>query len=212
MHHILSFKFISYLQKCFSYVIKQHKNDPVFTKASIQKIVPHCFGDHEKCDEKWCSENFDASYKHKLLPYARDLLGEEFKKDLNRIFEKHAKKCWCTFPKWKFLRQWIFQPSCCTKDTQNASLFKTREPQLLHCFSGLPKEQWPGLHDWCKYCHCFISRKKLAINSHHTKLKKNCLFIQKKTLTAERKQKDSWYSATAKRKSDIWKLCWFWKY
>ena len=36
-HHILSSKVISYLQKCFSYAIKQHKNDPVLTKASILK-------------------------------------------------------------------------------------------------------------------------------------------------------------------------------
>ena len=51
-HRILSSEVISYLQKYFSYAIKQHKNDPVLTKASIQNIVPHCFGDHEKCDEK----------------------------------------------------------------------------------------------------------------------------------------------------------------
>ena len=36
-HHILSSKVISSLQKCFSYAIKQHKNDPVLTKASILK-------------------------------------------------------------------------------------------------------------------------------------------------------------------------------
>ena len=34
-HHILSSKVICYLQKCFSYRIKQNKNDPVLTKASI---------------------------------------------------------------------------------------------------------------------------------------------------------------------------------
>ena len=45
-------KVISYFQKCFSCAIKQHKNDPVLTKASIQNIDPHCFGDYEKCDEK----------------------------------------------------------------------------------------------------------------------------------------------------------------
>ena len=67
-HHILSSKIIFYLQKYFSYTIKQHKNDPVLTKASIQKIFPHCFGDHEKCDEKWFSGKFDAIYKHKSLP------------------------------------------------------------------------------------------------------------------------------------------------
>ena len=70
----------SYLQNYFSYVIKEHKNDPVLKKASIQNVVSHCFGDHEKCDEKRCSGKFDASYKHKSLPYGRDLCGEETKK------------------------------------------------------------------------------------------------------------------------------------
>ena len=90
-HHILSSKVICYLQKCFSYRIKQNKNDPVLTKASIQNIVPHCFRDHKKCNEKWCIGKLDASYKHKSLPYGRDLCGEELKKDLNSVFEKDAK-------------------------------------------------------------------------------------------------------------------------
>ena len=47
-HHILSSKVISYLQKCFSYAMKQHKDDPGLTRASVQNIVPYCFGDHEK--------------------------------------------------------------------------------------------------------------------------------------------------------------------
>ena len=37
-HRILSSKDISYLQKSFTYAIKQHKNDPALTKASIQNI------------------------------------------------------------------------------------------------------------------------------------------------------------------------------
>ena len=49
----------SYLQNYFSYVIKEHKNDPVLKKASIQNVVSHCFGDHEKCDERRCSGKFD---------------------------------------------------------------------------------------------------------------------------------------------------------
>ena len=48
-HVILSLEVISYLQKYFSYAIKQHKNDPALKKTSIiQTIVPHCFGDHRK--------------------------------------------------------------------------------------------------------------------------------------------------------------------
>ena len=84
-------KLFATFKKCFSYAIKQRKNNLVLTKASIENIVPHCFGDHEKCNEKQCSGKFDLSYKHKLLQYGRDLCGEEFKKYVNWVFEKHAK-------------------------------------------------------------------------------------------------------------------------
>ena len=45
-HPTLSSKVISYIQNCFSYAIKQYKNDLVFAKAIIQNIVPYCFGDN----------------------------------------------------------------------------------------------------------------------------------------------------------------------
>ena len=35
-HRILSSKVISYPQKCFYYAVKQHKNDQILKKASIQ--------------------------------------------------------------------------------------------------------------------------------------------------------------------------------
>ena len=62
------------------------------------KIVPHCFGDNEKYNEKWCSGKLDASYKHKSLPYGRNLCGDGLKKDLNRIFEEHAKNATALSP------------------------------------------------------------------------------------------------------------------
>ena len=37
--------------------------------VSIQNIVAHCFGDHDKYDGKWSRLKFDASYKHKSLPH-----------------------------------------------------------------------------------------------------------------------------------------------
>ena len=61
------------------------------SQRQVFKIVPHCFADHERCDEKWCSGKCDASYKRKSLPYGRDLCRDELKKDLNWVFEKHAK-------------------------------------------------------------------------------------------------------------------------
>ena len=66
--------------------MKQHKNDPILTKTSIQNIVWYCFGDYEKCDEEWCSRKFEASYKQKSLMQGKDLCRKELKKDLNRVF------------------------------------------------------------------------------------------------------------------------------
>ena len=99
----------------------------------------------KNCYENWCSRKSDVSYKHKSLPYRRDLYGEELKKDQNRVFEKQEQKADVISPKWKFLHQWIFQPRCRIKGTQNASLLKIRKPQLSHCFRGLPKDYWPDL-------------------------------------------------------------------
>ena len=89
--HIPSLKAISFPQTCNSKTVKQHKNDLVLTKVSFQNIVLHCFGDDEECDKNWCSGKFDARYNHKPLSYGRDLWEKEIKKDLNQVFEKHAK-------------------------------------------------------------------------------------------------------------------------
>ena len=50
---ILQSKVISYLQKCFSYVIKGSNGDAQKTREAIQNIVPHVFGEHDDCDS-WC--------------------------------------------------------------------------------------------------------------------------------------------------------------
>jgi hypothetical protein len=40
-------------------------------------VVPHAFGEHEMCDEKWCRGKKDPKYKHTDLPYGKDLYGED---------------------------------------------------------------------------------------------------------------------------------------
>ena len=59
--YIISLKVISYLQQCFPYAIKLYKNDLLITKGIAQKIVPNCFEDQVKFDEKTCKGNFDIS-------------------------------------------------------------------------------------------------------------------------------------------------------
>ena len=44
---------IKYLQKCFAYALCQNKNDPSGVRDAIDSIVPHAFGEHDKCGS-WC--------------------------------------------------------------------------------------------------------------------------------------------------------------
>ena len=50
---VLSQKVVNYLVKCFAYCVHQHKNQPEELAKAIQCIVPHAFGDHNKCDVLW---------------------------------------------------------------------------------------------------------------------------------------------------------------
>ena len=74
-------------------------------------------------------------------------------KDLNQVLEKHAKNVDAVGP----------SGSTCAIESFNLVVAskgpESRKSRLSHYFSGLPKENWPDLHDWCKYCDWFISRK-----------------------------------------------------
>ena len=84
---VLSNKEIEYFGKCFSYAVAQNAGNVDGLKQSIQLIVPHAFGVHENCKE-WCAYKKDsATYKHKDLPYGKDLTGENLRKALEEVFE-----------------------------------------------------------------------------------------------------------------------------
>lgn len=79
---------IERFSKCFSYCLRQHKNDPSGLKAGLQVIVPHLFGDHSKC-EVWCKYNNCAHrYKHTNLPSGRELKGEDLRKFLVDVIQQ----------------------------------------------------------------------------------------------------------------------------
>ncbi|XP_078344011.1 uncharacterized protein LOC144629653 [Oculina patagonica] len=81
-------KVIEYIQRCFGYALKQNKDNPDGVRKSLKAIVPHAFGDHSHCTEKWCGHLKDPSgYKHSSLPHGRDLQGEKLQKDLEDIIE-----------------------------------------------------------------------------------------------------------------------------
>ncbi|KAL9958595.1 hypothetical protein ACROYT_G035629 [Oculina patagonica] len=71
-----------------STISKQNKDNPDGVRKSLKAIVPHAFGDHSHCTEKWCGHLKDPSgYKHSSLPHGRDLQGEKLQKDLEDIIE-----------------------------------------------------------------------------------------------------------------------------
>ena len=87
----LSQKVINYLVKCFSYATAQNKGDPKGIQAAIKSIVPHAFGDHSNCETSWCKfKSNPGTYKHKELPYGKDLHGKKLELELNNIFNDYS--------------------------------------------------------------------------------------------------------------------------
>ena len=85
-------KTINYFKKCFSYAIQQNKGNEEAIRSNMEAIVPHAFGNHSKCNEKWCGflKN-PVTYAHKSLPYGKDLQGDDLQKSLSEIFDKYAR-------------------------------------------------------------------------------------------------------------------------
>ena len=87
----LSQKVINHLVKCFSYAIAQNKGDSKGIQAALKCIIPHAFGDQRNCAATWCGFKTDpASYKHKDLPYGKDLHGKKLQSALNNIFKYYC--------------------------------------------------------------------------------------------------------------------------
>ena len=60
-------------------------------RTSRIALVPHVFGDHQKCEEKklnWCKwlQNTDT-FSHNDLPNGKDLKGENLKENLTKLFQ-----------------------------------------------------------------------------------------------------------------------------
>ena len=88
---ILSQKVINYLIKCFSYCVHQNRNQPQELSKGIKSIVPHAFGNHEACSEKWCRYKQDpVGYVHNELPHGKDLHGSSLQEALQSLFNEYA--------------------------------------------------------------------------------------------------------------------------
>ena len=91
-YKLLTPKVIQYLQKMYTYALRQNQGNPDAMLRSLSAIVPHRFGDHTLCEEKWCGYLKDPKgYKHSSLPYGKDLTGEDLKKALTDVFNDRMK-------------------------------------------------------------------------------------------------------------------------
>ena len=98
-HKSLSQKVIKYYLKMFAFAISQNQGQPIKIQENLDSIVPHSYGEHNKCSVTWCGYLKDSSaYKHKSLPWGKDLKDAGLRKELEKIFNKHkanAKRLSC---------------------------------------------------------------------------------------------------------------------
>ena len=90
-HKEWTFTVVKYIQTMFAYVLHQNKNDPEKSRCGLLNVVNHAFGTHDNCGKPWCGflQN-PQTYKHKGLPYGRDLCGEAIKVDLTNPFKVYV--------------------------------------------------------------------------------------------------------------------------
>ena len=90
-HKSLSTPIIGHITTCFMYAIKQSDQNEDNISKSLSAIVPHLYGDHGLCNEKWCGFLTNPeSYIPKNLPYKRNPTNENLKKDLSDLIKDYS--------------------------------------------------------------------------------------------------------------------------
>ncbi|CAG2200542.1 unnamed protein product [Mytilus edulis] len=88
-HSTLSPKVISYIMKCFNYLIAQGKGQPKKIEENLHALSKHPFGDHSSCSTDWCRFIADPSIKYKSLPYGKPLQDKALQESLTTLFQKY---------------------------------------------------------------------------------------------------------------------------
>ncbi len=91
----LSKDVISHIEKCLKYALEQNKGNPIGLKENILAIIPHQFGDHTRCQERFCQERRTEGikYLHQSLPYKAPLSNPLLREKLEAIFNSVANRC-----------------------------------------------------------------------------------------------------------------------
>ncbi|VDI04208.1 Hypothetical predicted protein [Mytilus galloprovincialis] len=78
-----------YILRCFMYAIKGGETEDDI-KCNLERIVPHVFGSHEKCEDvDWCTYNTNPeNFKYKSLPNGKPLTSDGLKEELNSLVRK----------------------------------------------------------------------------------------------------------------------------
>ena len=85
-HKSLTQKVILAVTKNFNYMLQQNSGKPENITNGLKAVVEHMFGNHTYCQE-WCNFiNNLENYKHRNLPYGKDLTDESLHKALSEPF------------------------------------------------------------------------------------------------------------------------------
>ncbi|XP_063433536.1 uncharacterized protein LOC134715345 isoform X2 [Mytilus trossulus] len=84
-HSCLSQKVISYLIKCFNYLIAKGKGKPEEIKQNLDALSKHPFGDHSDCNVSWCRFIEESGLKYRSLPYGKPLHDKSFQTSLTTL-------------------------------------------------------------------------------------------------------------------------------
>lgn len=85
----ISNQVIQHLSKCIKYIFAKNQGSVDGMKENLQALVPHQFGDHDKCFPRFCGYKRTPSqtYSHRSLPYKAALKDQNLKEKLEKIFE-----------------------------------------------------------------------------------------------------------------------------
>ncbi|WAR16597.1 hypothetical protein MAR_031191 [Mya arenaria] len=76
-------------KKYFSYAVSQNQGDPDDIKRNLTAIVPHSYGEHGDCDQKWCRAG-DTNYRHSSLPRGKNLTGQAVREDIKKVRDPYT--------------------------------------------------------------------------------------------------------------------------
>lgn len=67
----LSKSVVQHIQKCLKYCLAKNQGNKYGLKENLLAIIPHQFGDHSLCHERFCGEKRKPGekYSHQSLPY-----------------------------------------------------------------------------------------------------------------------------------------------